>query len=231
MKRILTALVLAVVAALSPLAAPPQAHAATAIVGQLVDYTTGSPVAGSTLRLHADDAGAPGAVVASGVTESDGEFSITPPAADATYWVEVVRDAKVQQGYVEDHPSGPSWVQFDAEYAAPVAPGTALGRVFAVPSFISGIVVNAASGARLRGIAVNVREVTRLSTVVGSDTTDSNGFFRIPIWGEDFALRVNGSARGFETGWRACNGTVVGTWGAACQSPIGRIGRVKLDHL
>ena len=39
------------------------------------------------------------------------------------------------------------------------------------------------------------------------------------------------SARGFETGYRACNATVVETWGEACASPIGRIGKVRLDRL
>ena len=69
-----------------------------------------------------------------------------------------------------------------------------------------------------------------LATVLDSDVTDATGFFRIPIFGEDFGLRVNGRTRGFENGWRACNGTVVPTWGAACQSPIGRIGKVRLDR-
>ena len=231
MRRFVSVFVIALAAALSHVAAPPQAHAAAAIVGQLLDYTKGTPVVGSTLQLHSNEVGAPGAVVASAVTDANGQFSITPPAADATYWVEVVRDAKVQQGWVEDQADGPSWVQFNAAAATPVAPGTALGRVFAAPSYISGVAVNAANGNRLRGIDINIREATKLAVIVGSDTTDINGFFRIPIWGEDFGLRANGAARGFETGWRACNGTVVGTWGAACQSPIGRIGKVKLDRL
>jgi hypothetical protein len=229
MRRMLSLLVLAVVAALFSVVAPPPATAGAVITGTVIQYG-GAPVPGTTVRLHADEAGAPGAVIDTTTTNADGEFVLSP-TIDADHWVEVVRNSMVQGGYVSDAPTGPSWVQEDPANATPVTPGTALGRVLALPSFISGVVVNAANGNRLRGIAVNIREVTHLSAIVGSDTTDTNGFFRIPIFGEDFALRLNGSARGFETGWRACDGTVVPSWGAACQSPIGRIGRVKLDRL
>ena len=69
--------------------------------------------------------------------------------------------------------------------------------------------------------------------VEGSDTTDSNGVFRVTgiTCEDDCYLRMNGSARSFEVGYRACNATVVATWGDACASPIGRIGKVRLDHL
>lgn len=233
MRRIVSVLLIAALAAIAPAVVPSPATAGLTldpIVGQLVDYSTGNPVSGTTLRLHADDAGAPGAVVVTGATDANGEFSLSP-TEPGDYWVEVVRNSRVQGGYVSDYATGPSWVQFSLEYATPVTPGRRLGRVLALPSFISGVVVNAANGNRVSGIAVSVREAASLSTVVGTDTTDSTGFFRIPITGEDFGLRLNGSTRGFETGWRACNATVVRTWGAACGSPIGRIGKVFLDRL
>lgn len=228
MRRIVSVLVLAVVAALLHAVVPPQATAGAVISGQIVQYG-GALVPGTTVRLHADDGGAPGAIVDTEVTDAEGRFTLSP-TLDTDHWVEVVRNNKVQGGFVSDSESGPSYVQFDATYATPITPGTALGRVLDAPSFISGVVVNAANGNRLRGISVSTRDVTALGVVLHSDATDLNGFFRIPIWGEDFGLRVNGTARGFENGWRACNATVVPTWGAACQSPIGRIGRVKLDR-
>ena len=229
MRRIVSVLVVAVVAALLHAVVPPQATAGALIVGRVVQYG-GEPVPGTTVRLHVDDAGVPGAVVDTTTADATGQFALTP-VSEADHWVEVVRNSRVQGGYVSDRLDGPSWVEFDLEYATPITPGTRLGRVLSVPSFISGTVVNAANGNRLRGINVSTREATRLGVVLDADTTDADGFFRIPIWGEDFGLRVNGTARGFENGWRACNGGVVPTWGAACGSPLGRIGAVRLDRL
>lgn len=231
MRRSVSVVLLTVLAALLHVGSPPSASAGAPIAGQLVDFTTDNPVSGTTIRLHVDDGGAPGAVVGTDTTDADGRFSVMPTVA-GTYWVEVVRTARVQGGYVSDEATGPSWVQYGtSDGATPVAAGTDLGEVLDAPSFISGVVVNAANGNRLRGIRVSTRDVLALGTVLNADTTNSDGFFRIPIWGEDFGLRVNGSARGFENGWRGCAGGVVPTWGAACQSPIGRIGKVRLDRL
>jgi hypothetical protein len=235
MRRIVPAFALAAVAAVLPVVsttAPADAVLTNPdIVGQLVDATTGNPVANTTIKLH--QGAATGAVVDTASTNSTGHFTVTTTASDAPYWVEVVRNAKVQGGFVRDDadPTIDSWVEFDASGATSVAAGTDLGRVLDDPSFISGKVVNAANGNELRGIIVSTREVGALGTVVGTDTTDTNGFFRIPIFGEDFGLRLNGHARGFETGWRGCAGGVVPTWGAACQSPIGRISKTRLDRL
>lgn len=232
MRRTASAIVLAAVAALAPVASAGSADAVLVdpdIVGRLVDVTTDDPVANTTVKLHQGNVA--GAVVDTATTAADGQFSLTPGPSDADYWVEVVRSSRVQGGFVSDSDEGPSYVQFDSSFATPLIPGTDLGDVLDAPSFISGFVVNAANGNRLRGIAVSTREVGALGTVVGSDTTNSDGFFRIPIFGEDFGLRVNGHARGFETGWRGCAGGVVQTWGAACQSPLGRIGKVRLERL
>lgn len=234
MRRTISGIALAAVAALLPVSAavgPADALTNPDIKGQLVDATTGTAVANTVVKLHQ---GAPtGTVVDTASTDSAGHFAVTPGVADAPYWVEVVRNAKVQGGFVRDEadPGVDSWVEFDASGGTSVAPSTDLGRVLDDPSFISGKAVNAANGAELRGIIVTTREVGALATVVGTDTTDANGFFRIPIFGEDFGLRLNGHARGFETGWRGCAGGVTATWGAACQSPIGKIGKVRMDHL
>ena len=228
MRRIVSVFVLAVVAALFSVVSPPQANAGAVIRGQLVQYG-GTPMANTTVRLYQDDGGAPGALVDTVSTEDDGEFVLSP-SLDAPHWVEVVRNNRVQGGFVRDRATGPSYVEFDIDHAAPVDPGVLLGRVLAAPSFISGTVVNAANGNRLQGIHVSTREASRLGVVLDTDTTNANGSFRLPIFGEDFGLRVNGTGRGFENGWRACNAGVVPTWGEACASPIGRIGRVRLDR-
>ncbi len=145
--------------------------------------------------------------------------------------VRVHPPAPAEGGYVKDYETGPSYVAFDIGEADPVMPGTSLGRVLAAPSFIGGVVVNAATGSRLNGIAVSVREIDALGVSVGNDTTDANGVFRIPIFGEEFGLKVKGGARGFENGWLGCARDVVPTWGAACSTGTGRIGRIRLDRL
>lgn len=43
-------------------------------------------------------------------------------------------------------------------------------------------------------------------------------------------MRIGGAARGYEIGYWARNGSVVPTWDETCASPIGRIGKVRLDH-
>ncbi|KAA1415345.1 hypothetical protein F0U44_21930 [Nocardioides humilatus] len=115
--------------------------------------------------------------------------------------------------------------------SASAAPA-AVSRTAGTPTFVSGTVVNAATGNELRGIVVTVRDVDARGTVIGRDTTDINGHFRIPVDVEELAVRVNGEARGYETGWVTCSPhRVVPTWGQACSQGATRLGRVKLDHL
>jgi hypothetical protein len=81
-----------------------------------------------------------------------------------------------------------------------------------LPSYVRGTVVNAASGNSVRNLKVSLRDAGNLPHIVGSDYTDSRGKFRIDgIQGEDFGLRFAGRDRGFETGWLACNRSVVRT--------------------
>lgn len=231
MRRIVSVFVIAVVAALFQVVAPPQASAGAVIRGQLIDYTTDDPVPGTTVRLHENDGGTPGAVVDTETTDATGEF-ILSPTTDGSYWVEVVRNARVQGGYVSDSPTGPSFVQYEFFADATLIPsGTDLGRTLDAPSFISGIVVNAATGSRVRGVKVSYRETDALGVVLGEDLTNTDGFFRIPVFGEEFGIRVNGRARGYETGWVGCHNGVVPTWGAACAGGPGRLGRIRLDRL
>jgi len=49
--------------------------------------------------------------------------------------------------------------------------------------------------------------------------------------GEDFGLKVNGGAAGYEVGWfNAGTREVVPTWGEAAGAPLGRAGRILLDR-
>lgn len=234
MRRLLALMLPAALVAALSIALPSSALVSTAITGQLFDYRTGAVVGNSTVQLReVNGDGSVGAVVTTGVTAGDGTFSLTPPdPADAGYWVEVLADSRIQHGYVDDHATGPSWLQWDTASADQIAPGTDLGHVNGIPSFVRGTVVNAANGNPLGGIRVSLRDAGSLTTILGTAVTNSSGWFRISgIEGEDFGLRVIGRDRGFETGWLACNNSVVRTWGAACAAGPGGVGRVRLDRL
>jgi hypothetical protein len=71
---------------------------------------------------------------------------------------------------------------------------------------------------------------------VTTDVTDADGNFSLEpgtstACEDDCYLKINGSAKGYQTGCRDCNAQVVATWPNACASPLGRIGRVFLDRL
>ena len=236
MRRVLALVLPATLLSLG-FAASPSADAGVEtapITGRLIEYRTDSAVPNATVQLrevNADDT--VGAVVAIATTSATGAFSLTPPSpADADYWVEVLANHRIQQPYLLDSPTSPSTLQWDLEFADQITPGTDVGRVNAVSSYLRGKVVNAANGNPLRGISVSLRDAVDRATVVGSAVTNSDGFYRIGgLEGEDFGLRINGTARGFERGWVACNLTVVPTWGAACGVGPGPLGKVKLDRL
>ena len=88
------------------------------------------------------------------------------------------------------------------------------------------------SGMPVGGVDVSMRDIADHTTISGSDITNRQGVFRITgLSGEDFGMKVNGSAKGFETGWLACANTVVHGWPEACGAPLGRAGKVRLDKL
>lgn len=232
LRRVLAVLVLGISTIVYVGISPAPAHAAAPITGTLYDYVSRLPAPGTTVQLRAlDDLGAPAAVVATGDTDATGAFSVAPPdPADDEYYVEVVGDARIQGGWVDGR--SPNYVQWAIEEAATHAPGSTLGRVWGLPSFVRGKLVNAANGNPVRNVTVDLHIANKFGDVAATDVTDLEGRFRLgPIVGEDFGLKVLGEPRGFETGWRACDGTVVRTWGAACASPIGQIGRVRVDRL
>jgi hypothetical protein len=125
-----------------------------------------------------------------------------------------------------------------AAVAATVPSASAAGAGGAVASadakvetFIRGRVVNAANGNPVAGVLVTVRDVVSLK-VVAKDTTDAMGVYRVTgLTDEEYGIKLNGRRAGFETGWLACNRTVVPTWGEACSHGTGRLGPARLDRL
>ena len=85
----------------------------------------------------------------------------------------------------------------------------------------------------MAGVTVTARSQDAIKEMDGKDQTNAEGVFRINglTCEDDCFLKINGSAKGYETGFRACSAQVVATWPDACASPLGRIGRVFLDRL
>ena len=98
-------------------------------------------------------------------------------------------------------------------------------------SFIRGTVVNSHTHNPVSGVAVTVRDPVSLD-VLGSDTTNADGVYKVTgLTSDEYAIKFNGSARGYETGFLACDHSVVPTYGAACTFGTGREGRALLDRL
>lgn len=232
MRRTLLALLACVLASVAAGLTPPPAQAGSAhVTGRLYEINAGVPAPGVTVNLREVTEGGPDDILGTGVTDSTGFFDIEPlvPLQDE-YYVEVVGNDQVQFGWVDG--GDPNYVQQYDEYAATFSATEAIGRIWVNPSYVRGRVVNPRNGNPVAGVTVSLRLADDPSTSVGVTTTNAQGRFRIGgILGEDFNLRLIGEAVGFENGWRACNGTVVRTLGAACASPIGQIGRVRLDRL
>ena len=237
MRRSLAVLLSACLAVLALLAVSPSAGAATPITGRLVDGHAGTPappVAGTTVELVESVGGTPGTtVVDSDVTAADGTFSLSTDSSTASRFFVRAVAGNYQAGWVGGPFGANRWLQRDSDFANTFASGAALGNIRAIPAFIRGTVVNSVTKRPLSGVRVTARSQDMITEVDGADVTNSDGVFRINglTCEDDCYLKINGSDRGHETGFRACNANVVATWGAACASPLGRIGRVFLDRL
>lgn len=213
----------------APLAMAPAQALSAPITGTLRsasgDGTT--PLSNATVELYSvNGSGLPGSVVATDTTGADGTFSL-PAGSDPGYFVKVTR-SNYRTGYV-----GHGYVQTDVTYAEQYPSGTALGDVYVVPSFIRGYVVNPATGNRVSGIKVTARAYGDWKNPEAADTTNSRGVFVLTglECEDDCYLKFLGHPVDYENGYRACSGGVVATWGAACASPLGFIGKVRLQHL
>jgi hypothetical protein len=99
--------------------------------------------------------------------------------------------------------------------------------------FFSGKLIDPATGDPVHGVTV---KVFRINTdhLLGRAKSGTNGRFRIdglPAADEELDVRVNGSAVHYESGWVACNHTIVGSEGEACTFSQGRQTRFKVEHL
>ncbi len=208
---------------------PVPAQAATPLTGRLIFATGGSgPATGVKVRLRTVTSDGPGTIVDSDLTSSEGTFSLDAGASpDDEYYVQVVA-GRFQGGYVG---GSPKYVQPGTAYAVTYAPHAALGTIRANPAYIRGVVVNAKTKKPVSGIKVAARSKNDGWQLEGTDYTNRAGIFVIRgiECEDDCYLRINGAPKGYEVGYRACNGSVVASWEDACASPIGSIGKVRLQ--
>ena len=235
MRRLLTVLLALCTACLFLIGVGAPASAAEPLTGRLVDATESSHpgVPNMTVQLRRVTGSGPGEVVDSDVTSATGAFSLDAgPSPDDEYYVRVL-PGNFQGGWVGGSPSDVNWVQPTAGSATTYGPHATLGRVMANPAFMRGVVVDSVTGAPVAGVRATARSDTDITAVEGADTTNRNGVFRITglTCEDDCYLKLNGSDQGYETGFRACDATVVPTWGEACAAPIGGMGKVRLDPL
>ncbi len=230
MRRALTALLVSSTIALGLAAVPAPASAiAVSVTGRLVSSAGAhGPAVGVVVRLRALGAGSsPGAVVATDVTDVNGRFRLDATSDQEEFYVQAVV-GRFQGGYVGGVPLAVQnrWID-----AGTWGPRSALGRIFADPASISGLVVDSVTLAPVAGVKVTVRKND--VTWQGADTTDAAGRFDVTgiTCEDDCSLKLGGSTVGYETGYRACDATVVPTWGEACASPLGWVGKILLDAL
>lgn len=231
MRRTVALVLSASMALLALLVSGASSTAAAPITGRLVDgVASGSPAApGMTVRLRElDSGGGAGPVVDTDVTDADGQFALNPGGSGAEEFFIQVLAGTYQAGWVGSH-----WVEGSIGNARTFGAGDATGAIKAIPAFIRGVVVNSTTKNPVAGVRVTARSQDHIAEVDGADLTNANGVFRINglTCEDDCYLKINGSEKGYETGYRACNAQVVTPWGDACASPLGRIGRVFLDRL
>lgn len=238
MKRLL-AIVLGLAALLVPLLGQqPATHAASAaqaaaapapISGRL--FVGDRAAAGVKIQLRS---GPSGTLIGSTTTNSEGRFWVTrtgPKPAGGSY-VRVLATSTVQGGVVGGRVSEtPKWVQPSYTYGTRYADGTSLGRIYALPAYVRGKLVDAETYMPVARATVRLRRASD-NTIAAYSVTDANGIFRMTsVKGEDFNLQVIGSSVSHENGYRGCDAHVVPTIGEACATPIGDIGRVFVFRL
>jgi hypothetical protein len=99
------------------------------------------------------------------------------------------------------------------------------------PTYLKGMVVNSSTGAQVSGVLVTLRDPVSLD-LIASDVTNASGVFRMDgLHSDEYAIKFNGSRRGYETGFGGCFHGVVPTYPEACTFAPGGVGKFRLDHL
>ncbi len=206
---------------------PPATHLVT---GRLDNPWGDKPVpAGLTVKLRKVTAGnTVGAVVDTDRTNRKGKF-VLHAGASGQYVVQVKGAEGFLGGYVGGSPRTAASTKATAQRVGSTA---ALGKIWADPSFIQAKAVDTQTLAPINKVQVTVY-ANDLTTVLGTDVTGAGGRFKVTglRCRQLCALYVSGVDTIHETGYVACDKNVVPTWGEACSSALGRIGRVYLEPI
>ena len=211
-------------------AAAPPGQAADPLTGRLVSTDGGGGVAGQTVRLRRlADGGAPGAVVATDTTDAEGRFSLDAgePTQDE-YYVQVGPGSH-QGGYVGGSPRSSS--------PAPTTPRpgdrtTSSARCAPTPASSAACWSTRRPSGRSAGSGS--RGAPRAEKAADTDVTDRAGEVR-----RIATCRARTTASCASAVARAATRTATApatagwspTWGDACASPLGRVGRVRIQRL
>lgn len=189
------------------------------IVGRVVSAVDGQPVAGQKVRLRVFTRSGVGRVIDTAVTSGTGRFALTG-IRGYLFYVELLATRGYQHGYVG---TAPRYFVARWQKGAAIGTGTRLRAVRAWPSTISGIAIDA-SGDPVAGVTVGAYRPSKTG-VLAEAVTGARGRFRLT--GIDFErdgyLRLDGTAQGLESGYLACDYTVVASFEDACAAPLGTI--------
>ena len=219
-----SALITVVVATSTP------ATAAGTLKGKLASSADpGLVLAGMTVSMRFVTDTGPGAVVDTDTTDSGGRFELDAgPTPEDEYYVEVATTGQYHGGFV-----GEGWVQPSA--ATPdLRADAAIGKILVIPAFIPGMLVNSRTGRPVRRQGGRPQRQRR-QRIRGRASPPRPDVFEITCFEcEDdcYILKINGAAQGLRDRLPCLQPSrVVPTFGAACASPIGKIGKVLLDKL
>ena len=110
--------------------------------------------------------------------------------------------------------------------------GLCAGTAVAAPTAMRGVVVDGTTGAGVGGVTVEALDPVDLTLVAGTDLTSGRGRFRIAgLTSDEYAVYVDGSGAGYESGYLSCFGEIVPTYGEACTAGPGNVGTIILDPL
>lgn len=225
-------LLLALVAGVTVIFGGSVAQAADPLTGRVVDSSSGAPVAGVTVTVYELDTSggvaAPGDAAGSATTGADGRFAVDVTGAPGVeeFFIHVGGDGH-QDGWL----NGYGYLADDPGAAATFGASGDLGDIQIFSSTVQGQTVSAADGGPVPLVIVLVY-AEDYATILGWDVTDLQGRFVINgIDREEISIRFIATFSGRESGWLACDGSVVATEAQSCTTSPGDQGDVPLDRL
>lgn len=198
------------------------------VEGRLATSTSGASLSGYTVRLRADDSGV---AAASTTSAGDGSFVLMVPPVGGSYYVQVVGTSRWQGGWAGGSTPAHIEFSFDSPATSTYVAGDDLGNLRLPPAWMRGTVVDAATGNPVRGVEVAVKRPGGKVALAIDMTGPKGGFYVEGLDEEEFDVRVDGSARGYETGFWTCASTVTPDRGDACTVGYGNRGKVRIQRL